>query len=321
MSNAAPPLRLVLAGMGQIARASHVPAIAADPALALVGTIDPRADAGLPGIVHAASLAEMRERVAFDALVLATPPAPRAALAHEAIAAGIAVMLEKPPAATLAEVEKLVQAAESAGVPLFAAWHSQMAPAVEPARAWLHGQALHRVAIAWREDIRQWHPGQDWLLAAAGFGAFDPGINALSLLCAIVGPDITVDSAAIDVPRGRAAAIRADLALRLGNGAAITAVFDILHPGMPLWEIRMTADRGDIVIGAGGHSLAVDGIEISLPDIAEYSALYRRFAQVFSRRVVEVDARPLALVEAALAIATRREAAPFDWAQGRSPAG
>eukprot|EP01037_Dinobryon_pediforme_P006445 gene6445-6512_t len=307
--------------MGQIARASHLPAIAADPRFHLVGTIDRRADAALPGIAHATGFGELRAKVAFDALVIATPPGPRAALACQAIDAGIAVMLEKPPAASLAEVAALVRAAGDAGVPLFAAWHTQMAPAVAPARAWLRGKSVRTVAITWREDIRQWHPGQDWLLAGGGFGAFDPGINALSLLCAVIGEGLRVERADVFVPRGRGAAIRADLALRLDSGAAVAAVFDILHPGMPLWEIRIEADRGAITIGAGGHSLVVDGIESALPKVAEYSALYRRFAQVVADRAIEVDDRPLALVEQALALAQRHDAPPFDWDEARSGAG
>lgn len=313
MTDATRPLRLALAGMGQIARASHVPAITTDPGLVLAGTIDPRADAGLPGIAHAASLEELRAQIAFDALVIATPPAPRAVLAHEAIGAGIAVMLEKPPAATMRDVAALVGAAQASGVPLFAAWHTQMAPAVQPVREWLGGRTVRDIAISWREDIRQWHPGQDWLLAEGGFGAFDPGINALSLLCAIVAEDLRIERADLHVPQGRGAAIRADLALRLDSGAAVAAMFDILHPGMPQWEIRIQADHGAIVIGAGGHSLLVNGIETALPKVAEYSALYRRFARVVDAGAVEVDARPLALVEQALRLARRHDAPRFDW--------
>ena len=39
-----------------------------------------------------------------------------------------------------------------------------------------------RARSTWKEDVRQWHPGQTWIWEAGGFGVFDPGINALSIL-------------------------------------------------------------------------------------------------------------------------------------------
>ena len=55
------------------------------------------------------------------------------------------VLLEKPPAATVAEVQELHAIARRAGRTLFCAWHSQFAPAVAPAREWLEGRTLRSV--------------------------------------------------------------------------------------------------------------------------------------------------------------------------------
>ncbi|MCE3519525.1 gfo/Idh/MocA family oxidoreductase, partial [Escherichia coli] len=68
-----------------------------------------------------------------------------------AIANGWHVFLEKPPGATLAEVEALRVAAEAKGISLFASWHSRYAPGVEPARRWLADKTLRNVTITWRE--------------------------------------------------------------------------------------------------------------------------------------------------------------------------
>jgi D-galactose 1-dehydrogenase len=52
-----------------------------------------------------------------------------------------------------------------------------------PAKAWLAGKRqVARGRITWREDVRKWHPGQDWVFEPGGMGVFDPGINALSIL-------------------------------------------------------------------------------------------------------------------------------------------
>ena len=91
-------------------------------------------------------------------------------------------MLEKPPGATLSEVQALVELAERQNVALFASWHSREAAAVESARHWLGSRHLRKVRVSWKEDVRVWHPGQTWIWKAGGFGVFDPGINALSIL-------------------------------------------------------------------------------------------------------------------------------------------
>ena len=47
---------------------------------------------------------------------------------------------------------------------------------------------MKRLLVTWKEDVRHWHPGQQWIWEAGGFGVFDPGINALSIVTKIM-PD------------------------------------------------------------------------------------------------------------------------------------
>src|SRR3546814_15502820 len=95
-------------------------------------------------------------------------------------------MLEKPPAATTTEICALADHARARGVTLFATWHSREAAGVAGARDWLSGKRIRAAHIRLKEDIRRWHPGQEWILDAGGFGVFDPGINALSIMTAIL---------------------------------------------------------------------------------------------------------------------------------------
>ena len=42
-------------------------------------------------------------------------------------------------------------------------------------------RTIRTLTVAWKEDVRIWHPGQAWIWKAGGLGVFDPGINALSI--------------------------------------------------------------------------------------------------------------------------------------------
>jgi D-galactose 1-dehydrogenase len=203
-------LRLAIVGFGKIATTRHLPAIAATSGVALVAIADPRtASADVP---HFASLdALLRDGPAIDAVVLCTPPQVRTAQARLALAAGKHVMLEKPPGATVSEITPLIAAAKVAGKSLFATWHSRFAPAVEPARELLATRKIEAVTITWKEDVRVWHPGQTWIFEAGGFGVFDPGINALSILTRILprpvfvnrvdGEKVVVDASKAEYPQ------------------------------------------------------------------------------------------------------------------------
>ncbi|PMZ18182.1 Gfo/Idh/MocA family protein, partial [Pseudomonas sp. FW306-02-F08-AA] len=89
--------------------------------------------------------------IAIDAVAMCQPPQARFDAAVQAIRAGKHVLLEKPPGATLSEVEALTRLSEAAGTTLFAAWHSRFAPAVHDARAWLTERRINHVEITWKE--------------------------------------------------------------------------------------------------------------------------------------------------------------------------
>src|SRR5262245_18154644 len=199
-------LRLAIVGFGKIATTRHVPAIAAGSDVELVAIADPKATA--PDVPNFPSLERLlKDGPAIDAVTLCTPPQVRSAQARLALEAGKHVMLEKPPGATISEIAPLLSVAQAAKRTLFATWHSRCAPAVEPARALLADRKIKHATITWKEDVRVWHPGQDWIFAAGGFGVFDPGINALSILTRILPRPVFVTRAELGFPANREAPI------------------------------------------------------------------------------------------------------------------
>ncbi|MEO7385269.1 MAG: Gfo/Idh/MocA family oxidoreductase, partial [Novosphingobium sp.] len=121
------PLRLGLVGYGKIARDQHVPAIAAMSVAKLVAVADPGVQVeGVPCYHDIAAMLTAQPDIA--AIAMCQPPQFRFAAARAALLAGKHVFLEKPPGATLSEVEALIEIAAAQGVTLFAGWHSRFAP-------------------------------------------------------------------------------------------------------------------------------------------------------------------------------------------------
>lgn len=305
-------LKLGLVGIGKIARDQHVPALAREPRFALVATASRHAS--LPDVP---SHPDIDSLIAgghvLQAVSLCTPPAGRYEQALAAIDAGLHVMLEKPPGATLAEVVALADQARRAGVTLFATWHSREAASVDAARTWLADKRIRSVRIDWREDIRVWHPGQDWILAAGGFGVFDPGINALSIATTILPATLRVIDSALHVPENRAAPIAASLRLLHGADTPVAVEFDFLQTGPQSWDIVVETDGGTLRLSDGGRTLSIDGAPASAGVDQEYARLYRRFADLVAAGESDVDLRPLTLVSDAFLLGRTTHVAPFDF--------
>lgn len=306
-----PPIRLAIVGLGKIARDQHLPAIAATPGVELVAVASRHGR--LDGLAHTETLAALLDSgVPFDAVALCTPPQGRGGLAAAALAAGKHVLLEKPPAATLSEVAPLLAQAERAGRTLFATWHSRFAPAVEPARAFLAQYRARSVEIVWKEDVRIWHPGQDWIFEPGGLGVFDPGINALSILTRILPQPLFLTGAELAFPANRAAPIAAELALTDAGGLPIRADFDFRQTGPQSWDIHVETEAGHLTLSSGGAKLSHDDKMLIDSPEAEYAAIYRRFVELVEHGASDLDLAPLTLVADAFMLGRRRIVEAFE---------
>ncbi len=304
------PIRIAIVGLGKIARDQHVPALAADPAFRLVATVDPSGE-GIEGVPCLPCLETLLAGgPGIDAVAVCTPPQVRHRLADAALARGLHVLLEKPPAAGLSEVAALEARAAASGATLFAAWHSRFAAGVAPAREWLAGQRVLGTTIVWREDVRVWHPGQAWIFRAGGLGVFDPGINALSIATHILPGPIHLLAAELDTPANREAPIAARLAMHDGGGAGITMDLDFLQTGPQSWDIAVETDSGRLLLQKGGAVLTLpDGVRHG--EDREYAGVYARFAELVRGGASEVDSEPLRLVADAFLRGTMRRVSAF----------
>jgi len=305
-------------GIGKITQDQHLPVIAKDSRFRLAGLVSQR---GLqqPGVPTFRTPAELYAALPdLDAVAICTPPSVRHAIAREALDAGKHALLEKPTTPTMAEMNDLTAYAAARGKVIFATWHSQYNSAVDEAKKRLSGRKIRSLAIEWREDVRRWHPGQEWIWNAGNFGVFDPGINALSILTKIMPGPAFVKAAELVYPANRDTPIAASLdltSLASENASSrIKAEFDWRQEGEQSWNIDIaTADGAALRLTHGGSKLFVDGaLSVEAP-MAEYEGIYRHFAELLDGGQSAMDAAPFQLVADAFLVGRRTTTDAFTW--------
>ncbi|HRW37190.1 MAG: Gfo/Idh/MocA family oxidoreductase [Acidimicrobiales bacterium] len=132
-------INLLLVGLGRQGR-RHARVAQNSGAARIVGTVDPGGEP-LPGVPHhptvEAALAALDGGQRPDAAVIATPIGSHAPLAELLLRAGIAVLVEKPMAASAEEAAHLVAVAEETGTLLAVGHVERFNPSVQLVRAML----------------------------------------------------------------------------------------------------------------------------------------------------------------------------------------
>ena len=290
--------KIAVVGLGKIATDQHLPCIAKNADYKLVAGVSRHAKVdNVPCFESLGGL--ISSGMTIDAVALCTPPSVRLAMARQALDAGYHVLIEKPPTPTLGEMFAMIDYAKAKGRVLYAAWHSRYNQAVDEAKRRLAGKHVSKMKITWREDVKRWHPGQEWIWEPGGFGVFDPGINALSIVTKILPEPIFVEKATIEVPANKATPIAAQIQFKHGDGSAaeLSADFDWRQTGEQTWEIEIaTADGMALNLKRGGSVLEINGKTIMEAPLEEYEMIYARFAELLKNGKSDADVTPLQLV-------------------------
>ena len=142
------PVRLAVMGAGLIGK-SHIAHIAERPESVLAAIVDPMPAAREMALAHGAawypSFSEMLAEMRPDGIIVATPNQLHVTNGLDCIAAGIPALIEKPLADDVEEAEKLVTAAEDAGVPLLTGHHRRHNPLIQQAKAVIDSGRLGRI--------------------------------------------------------------------------------------------------------------------------------------------------------------------------------
>ena len=306
------PLLIGIVGVGKIAREQHIPAIRGNAAFELAaGCVC--GERPLESLAVFPSLEAMLEGCPqLDAVAVCSPTQTHYHAARAALEKRKHVLLEKPPCTTTAQLDDLVQLARLRDRTLFQSWHTCYAAAVDPVQRLLAHRRVRSASVVWKEAVRQSHPGQKWLWQAGGFGVFDAGVNALSVLAKVMPETIFVEAATLSIPADCETPVAASVTFATRSGARIEAEFDFRHEGDAVWDMQFETDEGPVSLGAYGNRLLVDGARVAVePDDGEYPALYRRFAGLIRDGKSEIDRAPFTLLADIFLTGRRLSVDPF----------
>lgn len=288
------PIRIAIIGFGKIAADQHVPAIEANERFKLLATSSRSGAGPAPCFTDWRDL--LKETNGLEAVAITTPPGPRMAIAAECAKAGLHVLLEKPPTATLSEAEALGRI--NPDVTMFATWHARHNPAVLAAADLLAGKSIAAMRITWHEDVDKWHPGQEWIWQPGGFGVFDPGINAFSIATAIFPGPLFVKSAEMAFPEGAQTpiAVEAEFSSPAADGR-LTCSLNWRRTEGEEWTVTVeTSDGLELRLERGGADLRLNGELQSCEGMGEYPSIYAHFVDLIDNRRSDMDLSPLRLV-------------------------
>jgi predicted dehydrogenase len=304
------PIRIAIIGYGKIAEDQHVPSIQANQRFELVATSSRSGQGVARAFTDWRQL--IREVEDLKAVAITTPPGPRYEIARECLLAGLHCLLEKPPTAGLAEIADLACLAEAQQASLFTTWHAQHHSTVDAAARALAGKRIASMAIHWHEDVHKWHPGQRWIWQPGGFGVFDPGINAFSIVTRIFPGGLFVDSAELSFPANAETPIAAEIVFRSPQAdGPLSASLDWRRTEGEEWTITIETSEGTTVrLEDGGSKLLLDGKLHDDDGIGEYPDIYRTFVDLIDERRSLVDVAPMRLVADCLLTGGRKSVDP-----------
>jgi len=208
--------RVVVIGVGSLGQ-HHARILAAMPEVDLVAVVDtkPERAAEIAATRNTAPLTDASALLGrVDAVIIATPTVSHVETALPFVEAGAAVLVEKPLASSLAEADRLVEAAAARGILLATGHTERFNPAVAAALPLVSGPRfieVHRMGT---------FPGRSLDIDVI----FDLMIHDLDVLLAVVGADVTsVEAVGVNVLTPRVDIANARLRFASGCIANVTA--------------------------------------------------------------------------------------------------
>ena len=275
-------LRLAVVGAGLVGR-RHIDAIRADGAAEISAIADPapaaRDYAANAGLQLFNDIADLLAADRPDGIILATPNHIHVEGGLACIAASVPVLVEKPLSTDVDSGMRLVEAAESAGVPLLVGHHRRHNPLVAAAKKQIETGVLGRIVAAhgmcWLMKPDEYFKAA-WRSQSGAGPVFINLIHDIDLLRYLVGEVVTVTALDSNNIRKNDVEDSAAILLRFANGALGTlSISDtIVSP----WSWELTAAENPAYPVTDQTSLWLGGTHgaLALPDARIWSHTDKR---------------------------------------------
>ena len=317
-------VRIAVAGAGLIGL-RHVEEIQNSRTARLSAIVDPSPKAAeiarKEGVPLYQSLDELLAKDRPDGVIIATPNQMHVEQGLQCIAAGIAVLVEKPLGHTLAEGKRLVAAAEKVNAKLLVGHHRPHSPilhkAVEVIRSGVLGSIVGIIGSAVFYKPDEYYDGPNaWRKEPGGGPVLINLIHEIGNLRAMVGEIVAVQAFASNTTRKFAVEDTVAINLRFVNGALGTFLLSDTAASPKSWE-QTSQENKDyatypdedayVVIGTDG-SLGVPTMRLKSYPKKEDRSWYKPFRE---ETIPLERADPLALQIEHFAAVIRGEAKPL----------
>ena len=269
---------LALVGGGIIGRA-HVAAMAQVPELRLGALVDPMpASADLARQYGVPWYPDLETALAAgrpDGVIVASPNETHLPLARICLEAGIPVLLEKPPANSLAEVRELVALQEKTGVPVLVGHHRRHNPMIKAARAAIKAGRIGDLVLAtvmvslYKDDPYYTVP---WRTRAGSGGPLHINlVHEIDLLRHLFGEIAEVTAQVSNRRRGLPVEDTAAVTVRFASGALGTLAISDAARGPWAWETTAGETARFPAQPVQAHFFAGSEAGLSLPDLRLWS--------------------------------------------------
>ena len=213
---------------------------------------------------------EMFASTSLDAVSVCTPPAVHRQVAEAALAAGAAVLCEKPLAPTVEECESMAAAAERAGRLLSVGFCHRFQPHIEQLRDMAAGGALGTI-LMFRNRFAGHLPGVEhtWFSrpeVAGGGVMFDTCVHSVDLFRYFVGEPEQVQAiaAATASELGPALEVEDSAIITLRTARGVLGVIEASWRTPPgEWNVTLYGTAGTATVDYGANELRVQLAAVS----------------------------------------------------------
>jgi len=237
------PISIAVAGAGLIGR-RHIELIRESKSCELAAVVDPAPAAAVLaqecGVPVYPTLAELFAARRPDAVIAATPNGLHADNGIECARHGVPVLIEKPIADSLADAERLIAAAERAGIALLVGHHRRHSPILAKAREIVLKGTLGRLvavagsALFYKPD--SYFSEGPWRREPGGGPILINMIHEVDDLRSICGEIDAVQALASSAARGFPVEDTVSLSLRFRNGALGSFILSDTAAAARSWE-------------------------------------------------------------------------------------